>query len=157
MDNLNVAYKELVDVAKGMVKAVTSEIDELITYLLENVETLSNDEIMKYEIKLSCMSYSFSEIKEKSQFKAALAESLRKDEYAKYFRSIDGSVAIRESEATLQTSGEIVTELLYDLTAGMLKSKHDEIHRVVDTLKSVLMTRVAEAKLSASVRDTFSE
>ena len=43
---------------------------------------------------------------------------------------------------------EILAEEIYTLMANTFKVKLDEIHRVVDTLKSVLMSRMQEAKLT---------
>ena len=44
-----------------------------------------------------------------------------------------------------------MTEAVYDLVAALLKGAQDECHRVVDALKTVLMSRMQEAKLMAQV------
>ena len=68
--------------------------------------------------------------------------------YASYFNSSEGTVAVRENTATIQSSAEILAEEIYTLVANMLKTKLDEIHRVVNTLQTILMTRMQEAKLT---------
>jgi hypothetical protein len=55
---------------------------------------------------------------------------------------------VRENTATIQSGAEILAEEIYTLVANMLKTKLDEIHRVVNTLQTILMTRMQEAKLS---------
>jgi hypothetical protein len=55
----------------------------------------------------------------------------------------------RENTATIESSAEILAEEIYTLVANMLKTKLDELHRIVSTLQSVLMTRMQEAKLSS--------
>ena len=100
-------------------------------------------------LKLSLKSYTFSEIKEKATFKSVLAETIRKEEYAQNFNKTEGTVAVRENTATIDTGAEILSEEIYTLVANMLKTKLDEIHRVVNTLQTVLMTRMQEAKLTS--------
>ena len=47
-----------------------------------------------------------------------------------------------------------MVELLYELISNLLKTKLDELHRLTDTLKSILMSRMQEAKfLNTSVAD----
>ena len=85
---------------------------------------------------------------DKSLFKATLGETLRKEAYAHSFNATEGTVAVRENTSIINTSAELLAEELYTLVANMFKTKTDEIHRVVDSLKSVLMSRMQEAKLS---------
>ena len=94
--------------------------------------------------------FKIKEIKEKAQFKSVLGEALRKEAYAKNFNTAEGTVAVRENLSIINTSSEILAEELYTLVANMFKVKCDEVHRVVDTLKSVLMSRMQEAKISAT-------
>ena len=89
----------------------------------------------------------FSEIKEKSALKAECAVTLRKDRYAEEFSLADGAVANKDSIAIRNISEEILVEAIYELISSLFKVKLDETHRLVDTLKTVLMTRLSEAKL----------
>ena len=148
LDNIDMTYNELIDIANDICLDVVGDINELINRAYDNIENLSNDYIRQLLLKLSLRSYSFSEIKEKSLFKATLGETLRKEAYAKSFNSTEGTVAVRENTSIINTSSEILAEELYGLVANMFKTKVDEIHRVVDSLKSVLMSRMQEAKLS---------
>jgi len=50
----------------------------------------------------------------------------------------------------LAASEEIIVESLYKLVANLLKTKLDALHRLVDALKSVLMSKMQEAKLYAN-------
>lgn len=149
LDNIDETYQSLVDVANDIFEATTKDIDEIMTKAYEDIEKLSNDAIRDLMLKLSLKSYTFSEIKEKSAFKAVLGETIRKEEYAHNFNDADGTVAVRENTAIINTSAEILAEEIHSLIANMLKTKLDEIHRVVNTLQTVLMTRMQEAKLSS--------
>ena len=148
IDNIEITYQEVIDIANDSVKELTGDLDNLIESVYNRVENLNNDEIREVLLKLSLRSFSFSSIKEKAAFKAMLAESLRKEAYAREFNTLQGSVAAKDSQATLNIANEIIVEHLYELTASLFKVKLDEAHRVVDTLKSVLMSRLSEAKLT---------
>lgn len=148
LDNIDITYDELIDIANDICSDVTGDLTEMIQSAYNNIENLTNDSIRQLLLKLSLRSYSFAEIKEKSLFKATLGETLRKEAYAKSFNSTEGTVAVRENTSIINTSSEIIAEELYTLVANMFKTRVDEIHRVVDSLKSVLMSRMQEAKLS---------
>lgn len=149
LDSVETTYSNVVNLATDFVEQYTSEIDPLIKEAYDNIEALSNDGIRQLMLRLSLLSYTFSEVKERASFKAVLAETLRKEAYAVNFSSSVGTVADKGNKATIDTSSEVVVEEIYSLAASMLKTKADEIHRVVDTLKTVLMTRLSEAKLAA--------
>jgi hypothetical protein len=124
-------------------------IDVVVNGVYENIENLSNEDLRGFIMKVSLKSYSFSGIKEKAAFKSELSETLRKEAHALAFGSAEGTATAKENQAVLNTSSEILAEEIYTLVAGMLKTKLDEIHRVVNTLQTVLMTRMQEAKLTS--------
>lgn len=149
LNNIDITYVELMNVANDIFNQTTSEIDEIMLSAYNDVEKLSNEAIRELMLRLSLKSYTFSEIKEKAAFKSVLAETIRKEEYAQNFNRTEGTVAVRENTAIIDTSAEILSEEIYTLVANMLKTKLDEIHRVVSTLQTVLMTRMQEAKLAS--------
>lgn len=151
LDNTETTYAQLVVIANDIVGEHTRDVDTLIKDAVDNINNLTNDAIRRLVIELSLKSFSFSEIKEKSSLKFECAESLRKEAYAIEYNKADGAVAARENAATINISDEILTEAVYGLVSSLLKTKLDELHRVVDSLKTVLMSRMAEAKLSAGV------
>ena len=151
MDKVEVTYQEVIDIANDVLTEITGDIDTLLDGVYNNVESMSNDAIRDLLLRLSLRSYSFSAIKDKSAFKATLAETIRKEAYATKFNGAEGTVAVRENTALLGTAEETVVEHIYELTASLFKTKLDEVHRVVDTLKTVLMSRLTEAKLTASI------
>lgn len=148
LGTIDVTYDNLIEVANEIFEATCKEIDELMVGAYNDIEKMSNDAIRDLMLRLSLKSYTFSEIKEKSQFKAILGEVHRKEAYAENFNRSEGTVAVRENIAIMNSNGEILAEEIYTLVANMLKTKLDEIHRVVNTLQTVLMTRMQEAKLS---------
>ena len=148
LESVDKIYDDLLEVANDIFESTTKEIDGLMAGAYNDIEKMSNDAIRDLMLRLSLKSYTFSEIKEKSAFKATIGEITRKEAYANNFNNSEGTVAVRENTAIIETSAEIIAEEIYSLVANMLKTKLDEIHRVVNTLQTVLMTRMQEAKLT---------
>lgn len=147
LDTIDMTYDELIDIANDTCKEVVGDLDDMMRSAYDNIENLNNESIRSLLLRLSLRSYSFAEIKEKAQFKAVLGEALRKEAYAKNFNTAEGTVAVRENLSIINTSSEILAEELYTLVANMFKTKADEVHRIVSTLQTVLMSRMQEAKL----------
>ena len=149
LNTIDETYSELMSVANDIFIRTTMDVDELMRSAYNDIENMSNDLIRSVMLKLSLRSYTFSEIKEKSAFKASLSKTIREEAYAKLFNSSEGTVANRENTATIGVSAEILAEEIYTLVSNMLKTKLDELHRVVSTLQTILMTRIQEAKLTS--------
>lgn len=149
LSNIDMMYNDLVEIANKIVIIYTKDIDDLVSNAYNNVNNLSNEDIRQLMLKLSLKSYSFGDTKEKSSLKSKCAETIKKEAYAIKFNEIDGTVAYKENTATIEISDEIVSNAIYDLVANLFRTRLDEIHRVVDSLKSVLVSRMQEAKLSS--------
>ena len=151
LQNINMTYQQLVEISNEIVSKCTKKSDDIVKQITENTENLSNDALRTSMLNLSLTAYSFCEIKEKAAMKAECAEIVRKELYAKEFNGADGSVAVRENIALLNSSEEVLAETVYNLVSATLKVKLDEIHRIVDTLKIILTSRLSEAKLTQSI------
>ena len=150
LDNVEMTYSDLVEIANDIMSEYVSDVNNLIN-TINSKEVLSNDDIRQYMLLLSCKAFSFSEVKEKSSMKAEIAESLRKEKYAKTFNGIDGTVAFKENSSTIEITNEILVECIHNLVSSLFKTKLDEIHRLVDVLRTTLVSRNAEAKLTQDV------
>lgn len=157
LNGVELVYNDVKEVADSLVKEYTSDITNLISYIADNLENLTNDDLRKLILKLSTKAYSFGDIKEKAGIKAEIAEMLKKEKYAQEFNKAEGSVAVRENTSILNISNEIVTQAIYDLVASSYKVKLDEIRRMIDSLKVVLTSRLSEAKLSATLNEGMEE
>lgn len=148
LDNTDLVYDNLVIIANDIYESALGDVNSLITSVYDNIENLSNEDLRNLILRISLKAYSFSEIKEKSAFKSELAETLRKEAYAKAFGAAEGTAGARDNIATLNTSSEVLAEEVYDLVSNLFKVKLDELHRVTDSLKTVLTSRLSEAKLA---------
>lgn len=151
LDRTDDVYKDLIEIANTIFKTYTGEVNALIKGATDNIDNLTNEDIRLLIVKLSIQSFSFGDVKERAGLKAEVSETLRKEAYAKAFNVSEGSVAVKDNQATIKTSYETSVELIYNSVASLFKTKLDEIHRVVDALKTVLMSRMSEAKLTATM------
>lgn len=147
--NVNDVYKDIGKIAKKLVDEKSKVIDDLIK-TLSNVESLSDEEIRKYMLKISLESYSFSEIKEHSVMKQDCAAALMKETQANIFNSETGTAEVRRNKSITDSNAQITVNILYNSIANLMKTKLDEAHRVVNTLNSILISRAAAAKLNQS-------
>jgi len=147
LDNTNTVYQQLVEISNDIVAKCVKDITPIISNINNNIQNFSNDQIRESMMYLSLKSYSLAEIKEKASMKAEVAEILKKEAYANEFNGADGTVAVRENLAQINISDEILSQTVNELVADVLKVKLDELHRMIDVLKTVLMSRLSEAKL----------
>lgn len=146
LERVEMTYGELVEVANDMLKPLFGPINDLVKQVNATINSLSTDLIRDYILQLQLKAFEISETKEKAALKAELAETLQKEKFATSFNSFDGSAAVKDKLALIETSSEIVAETLYNLVANLLKTKVDQLHRLVDALKSILMSRMQETK-----------
>lgn len=150
LENVEASYSDIIEIANDMLKDIEIPIDNLVDEIRSSVSSLTVESIRDYIIRLQLRAYELSEVKEKSGLKAQCAESLRAEKHARCFNQADGSAAVKTNIALIEASEEIVVEALYDYIASHLKTKLDQLHRLVDSLKSILMSKMQEAKLSMS-------
>ena len=144
--DLQTNYVELVEVANDMIKDVVAPANELVDRLSSNVNNLSIDQLRDYILQLQLTAYGLSESKEKSAMKAQLADAIYKERYAIEFNKAEGSATAKGNIALTEVSAETASEVLFNLIASLLKTKLDQLHRLTDCLKSVLMSRMQETK-----------
>ena len=147
LNNIDMVYDDLIVIANDIYGQQLGDVDLLLYGVYENVENLTNEDLRNLIVKLALKGFSFSEIKEKAAFKSELAETLRKEAHAKAYGAAEGTAAAKENQAVLNTSAELLSEEIYTLVSNLFKVKLDEIHRATDAAKTVLMSRVSEAKL----------
>ena len=145
---IDMTYQELVEIADSLTQPVFAPINQIVNSLTNTGYLLSIDQIRDAIWQLQIKAYELSEIKEKSTFRADLADAIQKERLATVFNGLDGSAAAKEKLALVEVSEEIVAETLYSLIANLFKTKLDQIHRLVDSLKSILASRMQELKFT---------
>ena len=142
-------YKSLTQVADDIVNKHTKDIDKLIKEIENNVEKLDNKDIRMYTLKLSSLAYSLGDLVEHADLKRDCAIALAKEANAKEFNLAAGTVDTKKNVALINSSQEQAVSMLYNTVADLFKTKLNSVYRVVDSLKNVLISRNAEAKLQS--------
>jgi len=151
LENVEMIYSEIADIAGEMTDELFTPINNLVNSVREDVNNLSVGEIREYLLRLQLRAYQLSEVKDKSGIKAECAEALRKEKFARSFNEASGSAAVKDNIALIESSEQVVVETLYNLVANLIKTKVDQLHRLIDTLKSILVSRMQEAKISSII------
>ena len=146
LQNVELTYTELVEISNDMLAPMFNPINALVARINATVNALSIDQIRDYILQLQLKAFEISETKEKASLKAELADTLQKEKFATSFNGFDGSAAVKDKLALIETAPELVAETLYNLVANLLRTKVDQLHRLVDALKSILMSRMQENK-----------
>lgn len=146
LNKVEMTYKDLVEISNEMLAPMLDPINSLVGEINSKVNALPVDQIRDYILQLQLKAFEIAETKEKAALKAELAEAIQKEQFAISFNGMDGSAAVKDKLALVATSSEIVAETLYNLIANLLKTKLDQLHRLVDALKSILMSRMQETK-----------
>ena len=146
LQNVETTYGELISISNDMTAELFAPANALISQIEVCLTSLPIDSIRDFLLRLQLEAFKLSEIKEKFALKASLADALQKEKFAVSFNMADGSAAVKDKVALLATSEETVSEALYNLVANLFKTKLDSIHRMIDTLKSILMSRMQEQK-----------
>ena len=144
--NVECTYSNLIEIANTMLNPIIGPANEIINSLSKSIHNISIEQLRDYILQIQLKSFELSEIKEKSTLKADIAAALQKEQFAIQFNSVEGAAAVKDKIATVNTYDETVVTAVYNLAANLLKTKLDELHRMVDSLKSILMSRMQEAK-----------
>ena len=150
LEEIELTYRDVVDIADGMTAEIFQPTNNLIEEINTRINMLTTEDIRGYILRLATRAYQMVEIRDKALMKAECAEAIKKEHYATQYAGMEGSTVAKDNQATLAISDSIVAEVLYNLIANLFKSKVDNINRVVDSLKSILISRQQDAKMENS-------
>lgn len=145
--DVNELYKNLSQVADDIIKKNTDNISVVMKEIENNVETITDNELRKYMLKLASMAYSLGDKVEHADLKRDCANALLKEASAREFNLIEGPVATKQNTALLNTSQEAAVNILYNMVADSMKTKLQLTNKMLDSIKNVLISRSAEAKI----------
>ena len=146
LNKVETNYAQLVEIVNDVLDPILKPVNDLVNSVNANINNLTVDQLRDYILRLQLKAFEISEIKEKSVLKADLSAALQKEAFAIQFGRYEGSAAAKDKYATVAVSAETVSVVMYDLMANLLKTKVDQLHRLVDAMKSILMSRMQEAK-----------
>lgn len=150
LESVEVTYAQIRDIADSMLASPFEEPNRIVSFIQANIESMSIEMLRDSILRLQLAVYSLSELRDRSGVKAACAEAIRKEAYATAYIGQEGTAGVKDSNTTLAISENIVAQCLYDLVASLVKTKVDMCLRLIDSMKSILMSRMQEAKISAT-------
>ena len=149
LEAVEIPYSQIKQIAEDMLADTFRPLNQVIDDIQLNINSLSVDALRDYMLRLQLNTFQLSELRDKTAIKAQCAEAIKKEAYATCYVGQDsGTAAQRDSNALIAISENVVVECLYDLVANLVKTKVDQSLRLIDTMKSILMSRMQEAKIS---------
>lgn len=153
LEAVEMTYGQIKQIADDMLSEPFAEVNRLYSEVSSYVDSLSVESLRDYLLRLQLAAFGLSELRDRSGAKATCAEAIKREAYAVSYSGQEGTAAAKDSAATLAIAENIVAQCLYDLVAALVKTKLDSTHRLIDTMKSILMSRMQEAKLNNSIMD----
>jgi len=150
LESVEITYSQIKEIADNMLAVPFEEPNRIVGLIQANIESMSIEMLRDSILRLQLAVYSLSELRDRSGVKAACAEAIRKEAYATAYIGQEGTAGVKDSNTTLAISENIVAQCLYDLVASLVKTKVDQIQRMIDSLKTILMSRMQELKLTAT-------
>lgn len=148
LDLVEGTYSELVKIANNILDDIFSPINNIVDEIRNEGAGAPVESIRSYLLRVQLKAYEISDVKEKSALKAECSEAIRKESYARAFNEAQGTAGTKDNTAFLSSSENLLVEEVYNLVANLLKTKLDELHRLVAVLQSILMSKMQEAKLA---------
>lgn len=150
LEAVEMTYSQIKEIADNMLAVPFEEPNRIVEFIQYNVESMSIDMLRDSILKLQLAVYSLSELRDRSGVKASCAEAIRKEAYATSYIEQEGTAGVKDSNTILAISENIIAQCLYDLVASLVKTKVDMCLRLIDSLKSILMSKMQEMKISAT-------
>lgn len=154
---VNEFYKNIGKVAKDFVNERTKEIDDIIKTLSKDIQSLSDSDLMNYQIKLDIACYYLAETKEYANLKSDCANALYKEKQAIYYLGATGTQESKKNESVINSTDNQVVNILYTNISKLLNTKLEEAKRISRTLSSVSIYRMSLRKQSRLVDKVDSE
>ena len=146
LEAVEMTYGQIKEIADSMLAGPFEDPNNIIEFIRNNVESMSIEMLRDSILRLQLAVYALSELRDRSGIKAVCAEAIKKEAYASSYIEQEGTAGVKDSNTTLAISENIVAQCLYDLVASLVKTKVDQIQRMIDSLKTILMSRMQEAK-----------
>lgn len=145
-------YTQLYEAVKEVTKELTKPLDDIVAELSKGISLFSNTELWDFQLRLGIEAYKLGNIKEQSSLKEACAEALYKEGLAKSYSEAVGAAETKKQASILASIEKQAVSMLYSSISGILKTKLDEAHRLVNIIQNIQISRAAEAKLTGSPR-----
>lgn len=155
MDKVNNLSNDVVDISNNLVAEYCKDLDNWMTTidndLRENNSTsIPNDVIEDYILNLASILYFTGSAQEDLGVKEDICKSIRAEIYNKVRENATGTVADKDTAATLASQTETITLSIYSRAYKKVKLRMDAGQEMLNSLKKIMNRRIAELDLSNS-------
>lgn len=150
-------YNYLNEVSQSIVSKKSKYMDDIILKISKKIDIMDNDELRVYMGKLSVEAYNLSIYREDSALKENCANVLYKEKLARTFNESTGTVDSKKNQSIVASLDSQAVSILYSSVYNLLKTKVEGANRLCNTLNGILISRAADAKLSASPRNMVND
>ena len=152
VDYVNNNSKYIEELTDSIVEMHCQELDDYIKYvkaLLDDVNTpIRNEELDDIVLTIPTLLYFVGSVQETLGIREDVAKM---DETFKYNKAIidgDGTIAVKQAFAKLQTKNESLATIVYQRACKKVKYKCDYALEILQSCKKILSRRQAELELS---------
>ena len=155
MDKVNNLSNDVVDISNNLVAEYCRDLDNWMTTIdndlrKNNSTSIPNDVIEDYILNLASILYFTGSAQEDLGVKEDICKSIRAEIYNKVRESATGTVADKDTAATLASQTETITLAIYSRAYKKVKLRMEAGQEMLNSLKKIMNRRVAELDLSNS-------
>lgn len=155
MDKVNNLSKDVVEISNNLVAEYCRDLDNWMTTIdndlrKNNSTSIPNDVIEDYILNLASILYFTGSAQEDLGVKEDICKSIRAEIYNKVRESATGTVADKDTAATLASQTETITLAIYSRAYKKVKLRMEAGQEMLNSLKKIMNRRVAELDLSNS-------
>ena len=155
MAKVNNLSKDVVEISNNLVAEYCRDLDNWMTTIdndlrKNNSTSIPNDVIEDYILNLASILYFTGSAQEDLGVKEDICKSIRAEIYNKVRESATGTVADKDTAATLASQTETITLAIYSRAYKKVKLRMEAGQEMLNSLKKIMNRRVAELDLSNS-------
>ena len=133
---------------QGICRSLDSKMSDISRLLMSDV--ITDDQLQDCILNLASILYFTSSQVERAGIQQDMYTAIRKKTYNEARLQASGTVAEKDSMAMLATCTDSVVEDIYARAYKQMKAKLDSGYEMLNSLKKVMTTRIAELELSNS-------
>lgn len=161
--NIDIAYlqnldKEVVKNAKTIndlvleiVKKATSEIDELVFTIKEQLKSgipLDTEQLEIYALEISTFLYYLGQAQEYIGLRYDVSKAAYKERYGSAYAAAIGTIADKTAQAEAMVNYEFIEQSINERAYKRIKVKVENATELLQTLKKIISRRIAEYELT---------
>jgi hypothetical protein len=128
---------------------IDSYVENIRNVLDTEVNDLSIQDLNRILIKITTYSYFLSTRQEILGIRRDVADIVHKEKFNNaYINTTTGTVANKTAKAEEFSKEEEVVALVYDRAYKIIKMKNDAVCRLIDSIKKIVSSRLAEMQLA---------